>query len=622
MNTDPAPDANEVKELLAVDGKPTQAFKDAKRFLRGRDCYPTLFEMKPISGSDGRDNTLTRLIGEAVKILHGKSGMSEEVTFALFYQAVEQLEPDEGTPDWFAKAWGLITRFWAKENAIAEYDRKELQMRQAEAHEKVDRIADAVERSCDLPELRAESEVERREAMSQQLILRVGTNFYVMQPNGYYHPTPVDKTGLPTLIRQLGMGDVIQLVRQGRNGETYKRAEDLLMEHGRIVREVRGKIGIEGGIFDGEVLHVPMYRRDPKRVARYSDTVDEWLHLLVGNDPDEYRLLAKWIGYSLDFEGGPICALSIVGPPAVGKKLLARGLEECIDTCTTARKQAITTERNAILRRTPFLLIDEGMPRSLVNDPADTFREMVSGEDIVTRELYQPPVTINNPLRILMTANNLDVVHSLTKNKDLTADDQEALAQRILHFNVSKEAAEWLRQKGGKRFTDGWIRGDGGHRESDYVVAEHFLWLYENRAQFGEPEDRLLVEGTLDSSAMRSMMAGSGSMPTILEAIQIDLANDGRLGAYLQDGEVFVNARQVRQTMTEFGLGPREMTDIAIVNALKALGARDRERQVYRGKRTRRWSLSARRLFEAFDDLEMDVAEDVEQILQRGGWAA
>jgi len=362
-----------------------------------------------------------------------------------------------------------------------------------------------------------------------------------MRPDGYYDPQAVDKFALPTFIRQHGMDDVIELVKEGRDGLIYKRPEDLMLEYGRVIGEVRGRIGVAGGLFDGETLHVPMYRRHPDRQAVYHEDVARWLSLMVSKE--DLPLLHKWIGYSLDFEGGPICAVSIAGPPAVGKKLFARGLQECIDTEQAARGQALTAEYNAVLRRTPWLVIDEGMPTLRRGaEPADVFRELVSGEDFITRNPYEAPVTVNNPMRIIMTANNLDVVHALTKSRDLSVEDQEALAQRILHFTAREEAATWLKSKGGRRFTDGWIRGDGGHRESDYVVAEHFMWLYEHRHDFGQPEERLLVQGNAQSEIIQQMRTQSGAAPRVVELILgLVGTNPANLGQQYKAGMAEVN---------------------------------------------------------------------------------
>ena len=54
---------------------------------------------------------------------------------------------------------------------------------------------------------------------------------------------------------------------------------------------------------------------------------------------------------------------------------------------------------------------------------------------------------------------------------------------------MTKRAQKWfesqvttLTEQPGKR----WIRGDGGQL-SDFVVAKHFLWLYEHRKEYGRP---------------------------------------------------------------------------------------------------------------------------------------
>ena len=74
------------------------------------------------------------------------------------------------------------------------------------------------------------------------------------------------------------------------------------------------------------ILELPMYKRNDNLPSEPNEYVDEWLRALGG---DHYDEICNWIAYALDFEAGPICALSLRGEGSIGKKLLTEGLAEC-----------------------------------------------------------------------------------------------------------------------------------------------------------------------------------------------------------------------------------------------------------------------------------------------------
>jgi len=123
---------------------------------------------------------------------------------------------------------------------------------------------------------------------------------------------------------------------------------------------------------------------------------------------------------------------------------------------------------------------------------------------------------------LILTANNHDMIRTLL-DKDMTLHDREAVGQRLLHFDLSGDAAAWLEQKGGNAFTGRkgkrWIAGVV--EESDYLVAKHFLWLYSQRIV---PEEgftgRYLVDGNCSkgSSFMTHQIVQKESTAIVIDA--------------------------------------------------------------------------------------------------------
>ena len=175
--------------------------------------------------------------------------------------------------------------------------------------------------------------------------------------------------------------------------------------------------------------------------------MDSWLQQLC-KDEEPYNRLCLWIGHSLNFEGGPICALSLSGPPGCGKKMLVWGLAECITTKTVADSKEFGRFASEILR-TPFLIVNEGFHKTSGGmDPADTFRTYTGGDPIFVERKFQRPIRMQSPLRVIITANNLSVLKTLTSNRDLSPDDRDALAQRLFQVEVPAAASAWIRRLG------------------------------------------------------------------------------------------------------------------------------------------------------------------------------
>ena len=140
------------------------------------------------------------------------------------------------------------------------------------------------------------------------------------------------------------------------------------------------------------------------------------------------------------------------------------------------------------------------------------------------------------------------MIHMLTANRDLSPQDRDALAIRLLHFDVGGEAELWLRQRGGMKFTGSggrrWIAGDAGQK-SDYVVAKHFLHLWAHRAE-NPPGGRLLVEGGNCPELMFEMRTGSGAGPLVIESlVQLTEKNPLPAGVVWEKGKLYVLSREV-----------------------------------------------------------------------------
>jgi hypothetical protein len=290
-------------------------------------------------------------------------------------------------------------------------------------------------------------------------------------------------------------------------------------------------VGDSGGYIqdlNGEkpALVLSTFSRNDTLVPTFDPFVNEWLKNLFG---EYYEKGCDWIGNALAFDEGLICALSIEGASASGKKLLTVGLSECLKKPYIAGPEDIYGKSSAFLR-TPFLVVNEAWPtRHGVATPADAFKSLTGGDGIRVEEKYKPPVTILCPIRVILTANDDGIVRALTQGKDMTLDNRIAIGERLFHVKVSRRAALYLESIGGMKFTakpgQRWIRPDSGSEDSDFVVAKHFLWLYHNRSHV-DVSQRFLVMGNSapgdggDSmTVFEKLLADNNRTPQVAQAI-------------------------------------------------------------------------------------------------------
>lgn len=521
---EPQPTQEEAMRLLAYAGKETDFYKQARAVLRHRGCAPIIFEAQPIGSQGSRDNKLFGLVKQCFRELR-KSKLRDLATpprvFALFYKAVEQLEPDHDTPSWLDNLWVKCCREWRQcvgqeeaerdKNALGDVEPAEV------AEELVDRLRDIYG-----------DQVPRDEfggnvwAQQHTMAVVAGRHFFLMRSDGTYSQMPCDTGQLVPAVRAMGIDKRIEM--QTVNVQTglrvRKPTDQLISEYGTAVYEIAASIHcdyayIEKIDTDEARMVIPAYKlRDWD--GEFSEDVDKWLRLIAGS---HYDLLEQWIVRALDFRNGAICALSLTGPPSVGKKLIVRGLAECINTEILATGLDFESYQTDALLKTCFLSMDEDVPE--VTQLSAVFRRYVGGEEIAVNQKYKPVVRIKNPMRVIITCNYNDVIHALAGSRQLSLQDQEALALRILHIEARQEAADWLAKKGGLAFTAAagkrWIGGDAGQR-SDYIVAKHFMFLYHNRPrhQLGR---RLLMEGNVQDVLIREMRTRGGAAPEVLETL-------------------------------------------------------------------------------------------------------
>lgn len=571
------PDLSDSLDLMRKKGstKASEWYNAAKTRLKNRECYPCLFESKPIAKPGARNTTIHRYVGQAIAMLWNIPGTTMQHIYGLFAGPIMQLDEDE---DWLRILWSSVGRIWQREAAQEQIVQERIEQAEEEHRVGILGVCQGMKRWCKDEHLHTGADPDIRKLwVETKLIANHLDTYYLMSRDGTYRPQPYKASQLISAIRT-HIPDLISTFTERGNGQGMKDESvvSLISKHTTIVREVRIQPSKEddGTIEDMDrpnaCLLVPGFRRNPRLKPEYSEEVEDWMLALFGEE--NFDSACCWIAYALAFEEGPICALSISGAPGSGKKMLCMGLAECLEYPSMGGEEDLIGDYQYGLAQSPFLCINEGLKATgdKAHRVADRFRKLTGGDPVQIFRKYMPPVELRCPTRILLTANNRDIIKVLAHGKTLSQDDRDALAVRLMHMEVGDGAANWLRSRGGVKLTSGWVSSDAGGG-SRYVLAKHFLHLYESRRDLWAPGPRFLVQGRGCDDLMYEMQTGAGSAMLVIETILSMI--DSRVlvdGIVKTDTEIFVVPSGIldfwRKTLSDKARGEKlDSTNIAKV---------------------------------------------------------
>lgn len=503
------PNYNDIQGLVSfVDKKTgrtsmTRFYNEAKKALKTNPYYDVLFkDVNPGWAEGQRNNSILRFLGNITPILVKECLASVTQIFALAYPPLLTIPTVPGEKSWVDHAWNALLDIYERETEKLNRE-YEGQAKKAEREETLlDTMIEGMSRWNTHPVLKHDKE-QAREYVRSHIMASVGTYFFMLGKDGYYEHFPINANQIVSRIRKSHLKDIIATEKELASGDMVDVTPSYLQNHySTPVSDVVMKpVGDRGGYIqdlNGEKpeLVLSTFSRNEELKPVYDPYVDGWLQCLFGS---EYEQGCAWIGNALAFEEGLICALSLEGASNAGKKLLTIGLSECLKKPYIAGPLDIYGMSSAFLK-TPFLVINEAWPdqKNAGISPADTFKALTGGDDIRVKEIYKPAMTIQCPVRVILTANDDGIIQTLTKGKDMTPENRKAIGERLFHIKVPVAAQEYLREIGGMAYTSKpgqrWIRPDSGVEGSNFVVARHFMWLYKNRKPV-DGSQRFLVMG-------------------------------------------------------------------------------------------------------------------------------
>lgn len=496
-----------IKELEAIlktkdakgHDKYSLVYDKAKKALKKNPYYGLCFENRTSGWNSGEYNDCIALYLGCVLPILVRKNLSIRESMAVVHPPLAAI-PDTDRK-YMEHSWNLLQDIYEREVKKINEDLFQRAEKETRKVSTLDSMVLGMRRWCSA--IPVDDDLAR-DYVKRHVFISLKNIYYAMNEEGDVDDMPLSKEQLISRIRNTFLRDVIETYQERirDDGTTYQvdiTPSILLNNFTTVVKAgKREYLGDRGGYIkdiDGKNPEVmlPMYRRNDKLEPQYHPLVDEWLKALGG---DYYSRLCAWIGHALDFEGGPICSLSINGDRGTGKLVLPTGLSECLVTPALAHVEDLTSQ-SSTLTRTPFLLLNEGMPKysRFGKTPADQFKGLVAGDQIPINEKHMPIIYINNPVRVILTANDDGLLRALVKGNGMSFNTRQAVGERVLHLDVGDRANKFFASIGNRKTTakpgETWI---SGFRDSDFVVAKHFLWLYENR-DTSDMNQRFLVMG-------------------------------------------------------------------------------------------------------------------------------
>lgn len=324
----------------------------------------------------------------------------------------------------------------------------------------------------------------------KHILIQKDDAFYVLVDGRY--KIPIRKSELDiSLPRDLKRYN-IQWQKYDGKKLRHRSTSEILADHCTVARSISGSLVLDRSYYDGQSqvfweAVAPIRSFTPTRHV----VVENWLALLGGKQVNK---LLDWLA-SVTNLTKPCAALFLEGEPGTGKGLLANGLSRLWRNAGPTPFASVIGDFNQAVAECPLVVADEGFPAGKHFNVNDELRRLTGDLNITVRRKYLPEANINGSIRLLITANNDQILSGL---REMSPSDRDALAQRLLYIYVDAKPRQYL---DALPYTQ---------KEAivSHMLAEHVLWLRENRNVL--PGPRFVVEGSLSQLHNRlSISAGA-----------------------------------------------------------------------------------------------------------------
>ena len=429
------------------------------------------------------------------------------------------------------------------------------------------------------------------EQLKHRWILQRGNFYYLLQKDGSYgSATPLAElcvTARTVLAPAFNAG--VRCWKKGRNGSrVLKNEKEFMSEYGACVGNVIADLTARRTRYDAKKKILveavcPLRKLD----SEFSETVDLFFKALGNKD---YERLLDWVAV-VTYLAEPCAALFIHGAPGAGKGLLTSGLAQLWRKEGPSHLKDAISAFNDSLASCPLVLADEKLPSVFKREGSTAdLRSFIQERSRPLRRKFRPPSDLVGATRLIITANNKDI---LVNNEELNNDDIEAIVDRFLCIEATKEARDYLNSLTYEQRRD-MVEGDG--------IAKHALWLRDNRVV--KRTGRFLVSGN-ESQLHDSLMTGSGLRSCILSWLISFALNPEKIEAEsnmlvrIKDNELLATARGLVENWEAYPTNSdkRYASERAISRVLKSLSTvKKRQFPDSKGIKTNYWTIAEKNL--------------------------
>lgn len=442
----------------------------AKNWKRARDEYRAhmgtvldrLVKGEAFAEAGAVDNTIFQLCQDLARVFpHAEPG-SLSAHFAQSLQLMAYGQAPHTQEDVKRKLERALEEQAAESAAqeLAVISETKLRIREAFAHMDADRDWPYTE--AELDHVQGKCRCSREELRKRWVIQR-GTLFYLLGPGGIYSAPYTEKDVLSAALRDLAPArsagvELWDLTAQGN--PVRKPLPQIMGEYGSVATDHVLDLRAQEARYDAAsrtFIEAPCPVRSLS--PAYDGEVAGWLECMFGDAlPDALN----WIALITDLDN-TCAALMLTGPGDTGKGLLAHGLARIWTETQPTDIEQVLGNFNEAIARCPLVFADEQLPKDFRGHGRTAeIRQLIGSKSRPYRKKYAPDTAILGAIRLLIAANNQDV---LSFRENLSKDDIQAVADRIFHVKVQAQAIQYLANVNPASF----VQQDR--------IARHALWL-------------------------------------------------------------------------------------------------------------------------------------------------
>lgn len=399
-------------------------------------------------------------------------------------------------------------------------------------------------------------------------------DLYFLRPDATYDPGAVMRESLFVAARDrlAVFGEHVEYTYEDAQGTPRRKTEKaFLEEYGTVVRTVVFDMTQPRGGWERDTETIVFPAAQPRVEPVEHPEVHEWLACM---DDHLLDMLAVMPRFDL-----MLPALVLTGPANCGKTILGKGMGQIYGSDPLDAEAAFSSFNAALLTKQPIILMDEKVADAYRREGTTLVRRFLTQSSRMLDEKYQARVELRGFPRLIIAANNLDVLNT---NEEMSAEDRAAFAERLVHIDLAPGKAKLMSMQ--PRIQTYWL--------NERYLAEHILWLSQNR-QVTHMGDRFTVASNHtrlhDGLASRAGFAGDVAYWLLSYVSSPERANNAHLPIELVDGKLRVNTGALVQGWAHYLKDHRPPSPSQISRALKSLSTGGRQKiTVVEGGRRRR----------------------------------